>query len=233
VGAILQKRSNDKNNTLKYVTEERQKWRERLRELIPIILHSKEEELVNKSISEIKLRLNPNDHYDLEIVNFLKNRTSEEDKCKIELAFADLLKHDWERAKLESSVIKTNSLKSMFFLLKIFLSIYLLNLIFPKDIEYIFRKMLTVNDYIIMLISTTIVYFLLSFFFEFFYQFIDQSNKKFWKRIKKYLNVPYRNFPEPAWSQPCRNNAGNKTMGDTAKRHCKIFNYVRKVGIGK
>lgn len=84
------------------ILQERTKWRERIRELASRIATNPKP----KDIAELEIRLNPLDVYDKKIV-FLAKRLQESNKCKNEFlhSVALLLKHDWERAKNETSCL--------------------------------------------------------------------------------------------------------------------------------
>ena len=89
------------------ITKERAKWRDKVRELALEIHNSiaagdisKLHELKN----QFRLHLNPEDREDIAILKLI--RINEEDKEKqaerFSICVSYLLKHDWERAKLES-----------------------------------------------------------------------------------------------------------------------------------
>lgn len=123
IGSYFVFKQNDKGNQLKYITEERQKWREQIRELsVDFLSHPFKKDgtkaadidilFLKRIRSNIALRLNPDDVEDKKILekmnNYImlfENNNSIEAQLvngQIEIAFAHLLKHDWERAKQES-----------------------------------------------------------------------------------------------------------------------------------
>lgn len=114
VTAIFTKINSDKSLKLKYITEERRKWRDAIRDSIVRLrkVYNSSYDIKNKKkiYSEIKtyilLRLNPNDKNDRQIIELLDEfiQTNNIEKLKkIEEAMAYLLKFDWERAKKESN----------------------------------------------------------------------------------------------------------------------------------
>jgi hypothetical protein len=123
IGSYFVFKQNDKSNQLKYITEERQKWRERIRELsvefLTKELHIDNSTIVNPNIKELNkirhqvaVRLNPNDEEDEKLLELMSDyitsfKTSnyvdlEKKSNEIQNSFAELLKHDWDRAKAET-----------------------------------------------------------------------------------------------------------------------------------
>jgi len=96
--------------TVDNITKERAKWREKIRELALEVHKAIESEDALK-LSELKnqfrLHLNPTDEKDNNILGLIG--LSEKDKNKqaeqFSICVSYLLKHDWERAKLESKPI--------------------------------------------------------------------------------------------------------------------------------
>jgi tyrosyl-tRNA synthetase len=94
----------------KDVTEERQKWRERIRQLaIEAVQFIRSEDTQSKEyqtiVSEFYVRLNPDDINDNEILETLQKciqAPNETQARKILAQVSRLLKHDWERAKTEA-----------------------------------------------------------------------------------------------------------------------------------
>ena len=123
VTVLITHRRENKNDQLKYVTEERKEWRAKMRTLIVTFLTNslhrdgdllaspKIDELI-KIKTEIAINLNPIDDEDEKIVGLMniyidlhkKSKTIdiENTRIKLERAFSKLLKHDWERVKLEA-----------------------------------------------------------------------------------------------------------------------------------
>lgn len=108
LGAVFQKVNNDKSNYLKNITQERKEWRKTIRELTEEL----NKENADYRILKVKfqIRLNPVDNDDNEILNIIDKLIKQKDKeCQEKLIkefntrVALLLKHDWERVKLEAN----------------------------------------------------------------------------------------------------------------------------------
>ena len=123
IGSYFVFKQNDKSNQLKYITEERAKWREKIRELsvefLTKELHIDNSIIVKPNIKElskiryqIAVRLNTNDDQDNKLLKLMSEYISlfikyddgelEKKRNEIQNSFAELLKHDWDRAKAES-----------------------------------------------------------------------------------------------------------------------------------
>lgn len=106
---------NRKNNSLQYITSERNMWRTELREIAERITNAKTDAILQKCISKLKLYLNP---YGRNTENRLKDshiwrlvEDIEKKNCSVhdtrgerEILFSYLLlliKYDWERSKRE------------------------------------------------------------------------------------------------------------------------------------
>ena len=102
-------------NYSKDVVQERQKWRSEIRDMtvdaVTIILHDRTNSAdYRELITNFCVRLNPNDHRDMEIIEALNCailNPSDILAKKIQAMSSRLLKHDWERAKYESSILST------------------------------------------------------------------------------------------------------------------------------
>ncbi|MCM3173243.1 hypothetical protein [Paenibacillus sp. MER 99-2] len=112
ITALFSKSNNDKNQSLKYVTEERGKWRQFIKESSSVIYsgnYKNEKEKV-QLISQFILSLNPlnvkGNKLDLKIIELLKQIQDGDNSRKTLDNFRDcisiLLKHDWERSKSEA-----------------------------------------------------------------------------------------------------------------------------------
>lgn len=96
----------------KDVIEERQKWRDRMREIAIeaaglIRAGDTQSREFRTIISEFRLRLNPDDVADVEIVRTLNNSLQDASDLKADKLLAQisrLLKHDWERSKSEADL---------------------------------------------------------------------------------------------------------------------------------
>ncbi|MGG1659434.1 hypothetical protein [Brevibacillus sp. NRS-1366] len=116
VTAIYSKINNDKNLSLKYVTEERQKWRYKIKEQAAFIYANpleNEEDIreFNLVSAEFRLNLNPlpsdPDHIIIHYVNLIRKYPKDEEwRNKFIVHVAYMLKHDWERSKKEAGIRK-------------------------------------------------------------------------------------------------------------------------------
>jgi hypothetical protein len=116
ISSIISVIISNKKNKLKYITNERKQWREEIREISKqiFILFNENESLTNQQKHEIevlrlklKLRLNPDDDYDLDIINSITELKKDFSSLKLynfEKKISRLLKHDWERSKLETKI---------------------------------------------------------------------------------------------------------------------------------
>lgn len=178
-------KNNDKSNQLKYITEERQKWREKIRELSVSFMSGRyvnneflsvnvETELINIR-EQMAVRLNPDDEEDNYILClmdcYIKNKNNcEAIKKELSIAFASLLKHDWERAKNETKM-ESNSSK----LLIVFMALFVVTLIFewcgylPESIDLSGKKIIFSHP--ILIICKFILFVLLTLFIYKFLQF--------------------------------------------------------------
>ena len=136
IGSYFVFKQNDKSNQLKYITEERQKWREKIRKLSVAFMTGQYVDYEHKILSEnelrnirekVAVRLNPTDYEDNNILClmdlYIERQCSisrEKIRVKLRVAFASLLKHDWERAKNETKM-KSNSSKIILFLISLFI----------------------------------------------------------------------------------------------------------------
>lgn len=111
VSAIVSKVTSDKDSRLRYVTKERERWRHDLRKFVADVneaFHSSvpQQRRLRVLRAEMQVRLNPDDPLDNRILATLDQLIEDGDN-KLLSAFneqmARLLKHDWERAKLEAS----------------------------------------------------------------------------------------------------------------------------------
>lgn len=106
VGAIVSLWSVTRNIEHKSVIEERQKWRDALRELIPSLVDAADRDDRNRVRNSIVLRLNPyHDQAAMLLVDQHVENPSRQSGLFVVAHFQDLLKRDWERAKIEASFI--------------------------------------------------------------------------------------------------------------------------------
>jgi hypothetical protein len=107
---LFNMRANSKNQALKYITEERAKWRKFIKESAAIIYSNKYTDDKKKVISEFILSLNPSkidNILDNKICDILELIELEDNPSQPTLAdflycVSVLLKHDWERSKDEA-----------------------------------------------------------------------------------------------------------------------------------
>ncbi|MHC0037985.1 hypothetical protein [Pseudoneobacillus sp. C159] len=109
ISSVITKNVNDRTLRLKYITEERQKWRALMKEKVSLVVSNsyKDKNELLKLATEIQLSLNPNDKEDKKIISCLReimvSSHAEREKEKLVELTQQLLKHDWERAKKEAS----------------------------------------------------------------------------------------------------------------------------------
>lgn len=114
VTAWFTKSSDDKKNSLKFITDERRKWREEIRlrseKIVETVENLKKDSANSENLTELKksraffeIRLNPIDKEDQAILQTLKDiADGQYDKLEeFQDRIARLLKHDWERSKTE------------------------------------------------------------------------------------------------------------------------------------
>ncbi|MBO7126988.1 hypothetical protein J6W78_05540 [bacterium] len=112
--AWFAKSSNDKKNSLTYITDERRKWRTEIRlrteKIVEIVEKLEKDSADSENLIELKksraffeIRLNPIDKEDQAILQTLKDiADGQYDKLEeFQDRIARLLKHDWERSKTE------------------------------------------------------------------------------------------------------------------------------------
>ncbi|MFW1410741.1 hypothetical protein ACEWAY_22675 [Vibrio parahaemolyticus] len=106
---LFLKWKSDKQVTIENVTQERKEWRIRIRELLiefTDAFNEQDVKLAKKVESELIVRLNPEDPDDMDILNMfpeLYKEWSDESRLEFSDKLAYLLKHDWERVKVEVS----------------------------------------------------------------------------------------------------------------------------------
>jgi len=103
-GAVVSVWSVSRNIKHKSVIEERQRWRDALRELIPEFVNATDRASREQVRHSIVLRLNP--YEDLDAVRLVNEFVSSPNRAagfSVVAQFQDLLKRDWERAKIEAS----------------------------------------------------------------------------------------------------------------------------------
>lgn len=114
VSGFVAKKTNDKNMSLKYVTEERAKWREFIKASASKIYSGNYNKDENKEtvITHLIISLNPlltsGDSLDKEIRELLEKieagDNTPETRARFRYCVSTLLKYDWERSKNETRV---------------------------------------------------------------------------------------------------------------------------------
>lgn len=85
------------------IIEERQKWRDSLRQLIPELVSQPDRAARERTRDSIVLRLNPYKDADaVALIDRFVTAPSESGRLEIVDRFQDMLKRDWERAKIEA-----------------------------------------------------------------------------------------------------------------------------------
>ena len=107
VSGLVALRNNERKIAVENITQERTKWREKIRVINKEAIKAfsePEKSLKLKAIqSELRLVLNPLDKHDLDIIKELDScETDSECQEIFTLRLSLLLKHDWERAKQEA-----------------------------------------------------------------------------------------------------------------------------------
>ncbi len=108
VAAAVAVWTTQKRISIENITQDRRAWRENIRErglLVHDALIARNEQVLNKLRCEFRALLNPGDEDDKEIISCIK-QPDEGKEVEHADEFAErvslLLKHDWERVKLEA-----------------------------------------------------------------------------------------------------------------------------------
>ncbi|NLZ34659.1 MAG: hypothetical protein GX889_07095 [Clostridiales bacterium] len=216
LSGFITKSTQDKSNYLKYITEERKLWRDKIRELTKELNETDNYQDYKRIMVEFEVRLNPIDPEDekiiklLEILVRLSKVDADVEGIKNELTgrIALLLKHDWERAKFESGTISFYK-RSRAYILMIAASIILHPLISENPIIQYLKKLLvestiyrlvdekTIKTLIYML-SIIIIFIAIDIFFATLHIVINHLSSKFSlvKKVTvilaKILKIPVR-----------------------------------------
>ncbi|WP_150954461.1 hypothetical protein [Microbacterium testaceum] len=103
IGGMISVWGLSRNIKHKSVIEERQKWRDSLRSLVPELVGELDEKSRKEIRDSIALRLNPYEDADcVDLIDKFHGNPSDELAFAIVARFQDLLKRDWERAKIEA-----------------------------------------------------------------------------------------------------------------------------------
>lgn len=103
--------TNIRNSKLKYITEERQKWRENIRNIVPKIMSTNSCEEKKNLLEQLRLGLNPQDTEDQIIIEIIDDSLKEypyeistNNNIKFRNLIQNLLKYEWEKAKYEAGL---------------------------------------------------------------------------------------------------------------------------------
>jgi hypothetical protein len=183
ISAYLVFRQNDKGNELKYIINERQKWRDTIRDLSASFMggtynkNGNHKSLTNPELKlireKIAVRLNPDDNEDKYILCLMDCyiKTTDE-KCKedirkeLRITFASILKHDWERVKNETKM-ERNLTSFILFLCSILTTLYAFSSFdfIPKKINFFtFKSFYEKNQNYSDLLFIELIVFVLSVF---------------------------------------------------------------------
>lgn len=100
--------SAERKIAIENITQERAKWRDKIRELANCVnkaMIDGDSKKLSSLRNQFRLLLNPNDKNDQIIINLISLDGANEKEIqadKFSVCISYLLKHDWERAKLES-----------------------------------------------------------------------------------------------------------------------------------
>ncbi|XDF78611.1 hypothetical protein AAFX60_005620 [Aliivibrio fischeri] len=113
--AIYTRKSHEENMVIKYITDERRKWRENIKSIMADLSEAVQSSALNdgnkiktrKLATYLKLSINHDpkhkiDNCILGIITELCDNPNYEKFKELEREVAFLLKHDWERAKIEA-----------------------------------------------------------------------------------------------------------------------------------
>lgn len=112
IGAVVSVWTVARTIKQKSVIEERQKWRDTLRELVPELIATGDPTERVRVRNTVVLKLNPHDEADVRAVKSIDEFISyptEPSSVEIVAMFQKMLKLDWERAKIEASLRPWNA----------------------------------------------------------------------------------------------------------------------------
>lgn len=213
ITSLFAKAQSDKSAKIDNIIKERKAWRDKLRELVAEVEMCTQRQ-DSKGIASVEARLvvllNPVDKSDLEIIEALE-KIPEAWKKECLWEFVDrisyLLKHDWERAKQETTTRtspQTLALASFY----VWLTIIVSSKLIPPDWSAI--------DIIVTLVETLAVWLGIVFFFVAIIQAIIRDPQGYkslsWRKIFCWLtNEPFREEYCPRDKRPCRMIAPNES----------------------
>jgi hypothetical protein len=112
VAGLVTLRISERKIAIENITQQRQLWREKIRSLslkIKGSYKSGNKDELNSQYIEMQLLLNPEDSNDKSILDTIWEMIEETDSTKLHIILSEklslLLKHDWERAKLEAEPV--------------------------------------------------------------------------------------------------------------------------------
>jgi hypothetical protein len=112
VAGLVTLRTSERKIAIENITQQRQLWREKIRDLslkIKSSYKSGNKDELNAQYVEMQLLLNPLDRDDKCILDTIWAMLEEAESAKLHIVLAEklslLLKHDWERAKLEAKPV--------------------------------------------------------------------------------------------------------------------------------
>jgi len=112
VAGLVTLRTSERKIAIENITQQRQLWREKIRDLslkIKSSYKSGNKDELNAQYVEMQLLLNPQDRDDKCILDTIWAMLEEAESATLHIVLAEklslLLKHDWERAKLEAKPV--------------------------------------------------------------------------------------------------------------------------------
>lgn len=112
VAGLVTLRTSERKIAIENITQQRQLWREKIRDLslkIKSSYKSGNKDELNGQYVEMQLLLNPEDSNDKCILDTIWAMLEETESTKLHIVLAEklslLLKHDWERAKIEAKPV--------------------------------------------------------------------------------------------------------------------------------
>ena len=112
VAGLVTLRTSERKIAIENITQQRQQWREKIRDVAQRIKSSyknDEKEELQSQYVEMQLLLNPEDVDDRSILDTIWSMTEESSPGALHIELAEklslLLKHDWERAKREAKPV--------------------------------------------------------------------------------------------------------------------------------
>jgi phosphate/sulfate permease len=192
VTSFVGKLINDKNISIKYVTEERHKWRDEVKKKTVQICNTKDVAELKKLRTEFIINLNPNDDDDNRIVKLIDQVILTEGENRqtvknLEKAISLLLKFEWERAKNEAK-------RKFHWFYWLFISIFLfLSWLFIKNfkkISFTFDEMNNIVLYLAVVSLAVGIIVLLDRIMQTTYK----GYRKFRNEVKKIFGLVYRDI---------------------------------------